>query len=145
MEQTYHIITAVGLENLPEAAAIRQEVFVEEQGFQNEFDDIDPSAVHLLVMEGETPVAVGRTFPDATGKIWHLGRICVRKPWRGSHLGRKVMEGLETAAKERGAEKLVLSAQVQAKGFYEKLGYHPYGEEYLDEFCPHIAMEKTIL
>lgn len=145
MEPIYRTITAVGLENLPEAAAIRQEVFVEEQGFHNEFDDIDPIAVHLLVLEGENPVAVGRTFPDETGKIWHLGRICVRKPWRGCHLGRKVMEGLEAAAKERGAEKLVLSAQVQAKGFYEKLGYRPYGEEYLDEFCPHIAMEKTIL
>ena len=145
MEPIYRTITAVGLENLPEAAAIRQEVFVEEQGFHNEFDDIDPIAVHLLVLEGETPVAVGRTFPDETGKIWHLGRICVRKPWRGCHLGRKVMEGLEAAAKERGAEKLVLSAQMQAKGFYEKLGYCPYGEEYLDEFCPHIAMEKTIL
>lgn len=145
MEPIYRTITAVGLENLPEAAAIRQEVFVEEQGFHNEFDDIDPIAVHLLVLEGETPVAVGRTFPDETGKIWHLGRICVRKPWRGCHLGRKVMEGLEAAAKERGAEKLVLSAQMQAKGFYEKLGYRPYGEEYLDEFCPHIAMEKTIL
>lgn len=145
MEPIYRTITAVGLENLPEAAAIRQEVFVEEQGFHNEFDDIDPIAVHLLVLEGETPVAVGRTFPDETGKIWHLGRICVRKPWRDCHLGRKVMEGLEAAAKERGAEKLVLSAQVQAKGFYEKLGYCPYGEEYLDEFCPHIAMEKTIL
>lgn len=145
MEPTYHILTAVGLESLPAAAEIRQEIFVEEQGFQNEFDDIDPVAVHLLLLEEETPVAVGRTYPDETGKVWHLGRICVRKPWRGSHLGSKVMEGLEAAAKERGAEKLVLSAQVQAKGFYEKLGYRPYGEEYLDEFCPHIAMEKTIL
>lgn len=145
MEPTYRILTAVGLESLPAAAEIRQEIFVEEQGFQNEFDDIDPVAVHLLLLEGETPVAVGRTYPDETGKVWHLGRICVRKPWRGIHLGSKVMEGLEAAAKERGAEKLVLSAQVQAKGFYEKLGYRPYGEEYLDEFCPHIAMEKTIL
>lgn len=144
-QETYRTITAQGLENLPQAAEIRQEVFVQEQGFQNEFDEIDPVAVHLLVMEGETPVAVGRTYPDETGKVWHLGRICVRKPWRGCHLGQKVMQGLEEAARERGAEKLVLSAQVQAKGFYEKLGYHPYGEEYLDEFCPHIAMEKTIL
>ena len=101
--------------------------------------------MHLLVLEGDTPVAAGRTFPDETGKVWHLGRICVRKPWRGRHLGRLVMEGLEKAARERGAEKLVLSAQVQAKGFYEKLGYTAHGEEYLDEFCPHVEMEKTTL
>lgn len=145
METEYRCLTAEGLDNLPQAAEIRQEVFVEEQGFHNEFDEIDPKAVHLLVLEGETPVAAGRTFADETGKVWHLGRICVRKPWRGRQLGRLVMEELEKAARERGAEKLVLSAQVQAKGFYEKLGYTAHGEEYLDEFCPHVEMEKTTL
>ena len=33
----------------PEAAAIRQAVFVEEQGFQEEFDAIDRHALHLLL------------------------------------------------------------------------------------------------
>ena len=136
---------AYGNELLPDAHGIREDVFVREQGFHNEFDEIDPKAVHLLVLEGDTPVAAGRTFPDGTGKVWHLGRICVRKPWRGRHLGRLVMEGLEKAARERGAEKLVLSAQVQAKGFYEKLGYTAHGEEYLDEFCPHEKKKKTTL
>ena len=101
MEMQYRCLTAEGLDNLPQAAEIRQEVFVEEQGFHNEFDEIDPKAVHLLVLEGDTPVAVGRTFPDETGKVWHLGRICVRKPWRGRQLGRLVMEQLEKAARER--------------------------------------------
>ena len=52
------------------------------------------------------------------------------------------MEGLEKEARKRGAEELMLSAQVQARGFYEKLGYSAYGGEYLDEHCPHIAMKK---
>lgn len=29
-------------------------------------------------------------------------------------------------------------------GFYEKNGFQAYGEEYLDEFCPHIHMEKRL-
>lgn len=145
MEKQYHYITAQGLEGLPQAAAIRQEVFVEEQGFHNEFDEIDSQAVHLLVLEGETPVAAGRAYREKDGSVWHVGRVCVRRPWRGRELGRLVMEGLETEVKKRGGEKLVLSAQVQARGFYEKLGYSAYGDEYLDEHCPHIAMEKTCL
>ena len=145
MESNYQCLTAVGLQNLPQAGEIREEIFVKEQGFHNEFDEIDAYAVHLLVLDGETPAATGRTFPDETGKIWHMGRICVRKAWRGQQLGRLVMKQLEKAAKERGAEKLVLSAQVQAKGFYEKLGYTAHGSEYLDEFCPHIEIKKTIL
>ena len=142
MEKKYHYITAQGLEKLPQAAAIREEVFVQEQGFHNEFDDIDKQAVHLVVMDRETPVAAGRAYWEDDCKVWHVGRICVRKPWRGRELGRLVMEGLEKEAQKRGAEKLMLSAQIQAKGFYEKLGYSSYGEEYMDEHCPHIAMEK---
>ena len=37
-----------------------------------------------------------------------------------------------------------LSAQVQAKGFYKKLGYVQDGDEYLDEHCPHILMCKVL-
>ena len=34
-----------GLNNSPDARAIRQSVFVEEQGFEYEFDDIDEIAL----------------------------------------------------------------------------------------------------
>ena len=70
MEQQYRYVTAQGLEKLPQAAAIREEVFVEEQGFHNEFDDIDRQAVHLVVMDGEAPAAAGR--------VEHLGRGAAR-------------------------------------------------------------------
>ena len=30
-------------------------------------------------------------------------------------------------------------------GFYEKVGYIAYGEEYLDEGYPHIDMKKTLI
>lgn len=40
---------------------------------------------------------------------------------------------------------IYLSAQLQAKGFYEKLGYLAYGDEYMDEHCPHIMMKKSCL
>ena len=54
------------------------------------------------------------------------------------------MEAMEQKARQLGAKDIQLSAQVQARGFYEKLGYRAYGQEYLDEHCPHIAMEKTL-
>ena len=40
---------AKGLENIPAAQAIRQKVFVEEQGFQLEFDGTDPIAWHAVL------------------------------------------------------------------------------------------------
>ena len=40
--------TAKGIENAPFAKKIRQEVFVSEQGFVNEFDSIDSEAYHIV-------------------------------------------------------------------------------------------------
>ena len=135
MESNFAVQTAFGIDNLPQVRQIRQEVFMEEQGFQNEFDATDETALHLLVLAGEEPAATGRAFSQDGGKVWHIGRVCVR---------RLVMEGLEKAVAGEGGEKVVLSAQVQARGFYEKLGYTAHGPEYLDEHCPHVEMEKRL-
>ena len=40
---------------LPKCAYIRKAVFMEEQGFQQEFDEIDDRAYHALILDGETP------------------------------------------------------------------------------------------
>lgn len=131
-----------GLENCPQAAEIRKAVFVEEQGFVNEFDNIDGEAYHALLSSGEKAIATGRLFKEH-GE-WHIGRVAVIKECRGKELGRKIIELLESKAAELGAQEVGLSAQVRVKGFYEKLGYQASGEEYLDEYCPHITMKKKI-
>ena len=47
-----------------EAVKIRTLVFVEEQGFKDEFDSIDEIATHIVMFDGDNPVAVGRFFPS---------------------------------------------------------------------------------
>lgn len=48
----------------PDAMLVRQEVFVEEQGFHDEFDDIDEIADHyLLYVDGEI-AGCCRVFPS---------------------------------------------------------------------------------
>lgn len=37
-------------------AAVRKAVFMEEQGFQQEFDDVDDRAYHVLIQDGERPL-----------------------------------------------------------------------------------------
>ena len=131
-----------GLENAPEAERIRREVFMEEQGFSNEFDDIDKRAYHAVVYTDGKASATGRLFEGRSG--WHIGRVAVDKEFRGAGLGALVVMSLEEKAVSLGAECIRLSAQVRAQGFYEKLGYSAEGEEYLDETCPHIAMYKYL-
>ncbi len=136
---------AFGEELLSYAYAIREDVFIKEQGFQNEFDDIDACAWHVVIFVDGTAAATGRTFPekDRPG-VWHIGRVAVRKEYRGQQYGAAVMRALEEKLKDLNAKRIVLSAQVQARGFYEALGYTAHGCEYLDEHCPHVEMEKEI-
>lgn len=126
-----------------EAKAIRTEVFIEEQGFKNEFDDDDFRCIHAVIFADGTAAAAGRIFPPENG-VCVIGRIAVRKAFRGKNLGRKAVLLLEEKARELGAEKIALSAQCRVRGFYEKLGYSASGEVYSDEFCPHIHMEKRL-
>ena len=56
----------------------------------------------------------------------------------------EVIAILEEKALESGAHHIELSAQIQAKDFYKKLGYTEIGEIYKEEFCPHIKMFKDL-
>jgi predicted GNAT family N-acyltransferase len=125
-----------------DAGKIREDIFLAEQGFSTEYDDIDKEAYHFVVYDGERPVATARMY--GTEEPYHIGRVAVMKEYRGTGIGAYVMSRVEKFATEQGICTLTLSAQVRASGFYEKCGYIRYGEEYMDEFCPHIDMLKNL-
>lgn len=121
---------------------IRDTVFVEEQGFKIEFDDIDEFATHIVMYLDNKPVGCCRFFEDKD--CWHIGRISVLKPYRGNGFGEKIVIEAEKTAKQVGAKSISLSAQVRVSHFYEKLGYKKYGDIYFDEYCEHIVMIKNL-
>ena len=127
-----------------DAVWIREKVFIEEQKFQEEFDALDETATHLVMYEDNRPIAVCRFFVGEEPQIYTLGRIAVVPEHRSNGTGRRLVREAEDAIRERGGSKIVLSAQVRAKGFYEKLGYVSEGEEYMEEYCPHIKMSRKI-
>lgn len=129
-------------EFIKEAKMIREKVFVEEQGFRNEFDDIDSTCIHFVLFEDDQPVGCARMFDENQNMIF--GRIAVLKEYRHMHYGSQILQCLERKAKELGYEQVILSAQVRASDFYRKNGYQAYGDEYLDESCPHIHMKKLL-
>lgn len=139
------IKSGIGLNKTPAAKIIRNKVFVEEQGFQNEFDDIDSFAFHIVLFDKEKPIATGRCYKDKEDKMnYHIGRIAVLKEYRKNHLGESIIKELENHIQKVGGNSVQLSSQVRAKKFYAKLGYKEEGEEYMDEFCPHVKMVKVL-
>ena len=66
-----------------EAKEIRIKVFMEEQGFKDEFDDLDDLCQHLVVFENNQPIGTCRFYYDESLKSNVLGRIAVIKEYRG--------------------------------------------------------------
>ena len=103
-------------------------------------NETDKIATHVILYDNDKPIATGRIYQE-NGE-YHIGRICVLQTYRKNHLASKVMKTLEEIGFKQ-TDTIYLSAQLQAKGFYEKLGYQAYGDEYMDEHCPHIMMKKS--
>ena len=130
-------------EEFAHAADVRRIVFIDEQEFSYDLDAVDAYAHHAVVYDDSTPIAAGRFFFDKNN-IPHIGRVAVLKEYRRYGVGRYLMDVLEKLAKEIGAEYITLGAQLRASGFYEKLGYIPYGDLYYEEYCEHINMKKIL-
>ena len=45
---------------------------------------------------------------------------------------------------EKGYERVYLGSQKHAIDFYTKLGFQPYGEEFIEADIPHLSMEKRL-
>lgn len=127
-----------------ESEYIRKTVFVDEQGFHEEFDETDKNCLHAVLYIDGKAVGTARMFTENGGESYHIGRMAVLKEYRKKGAGSKIMDALCKRAEDLGAKSCELSAQCRARGFYETLGFEASGEVYLDENCPHIYMSKAL-
>ena len=131
-------------DSLPqEAKDIREKVFVEEQGFKEEFDAADGLSVHLVAFDCGKPVATCRFYRKADTASFVLGRIAVVKECRGRHIGARLIAYAEDMLKNE-ADFILIHAQTRVRSFYEKQGYTAFGEEDFEEDCQHVWMKKRL-
>lgn len=120
---------------------LRREVFVVEQGVPEhmEWDEHDMASVHALAWMNGQAVGCGRLLPDG-----HIGRMAVRRAWRGRGVGRALLEALMAEADRRGMARLELNAQTHALVFYGKSGFVAEGDEFDEAGIPHRRMSRTL-
>lgn len=123
------------------AFALRQEVFVREQNvpLAEEHDADDLTAQHLVAIAGGDVVGTLRiiTLPEHV----KIGRVVVRRDWRGQGIARAMMLGAMELARADGHDRFYLAAQSDKLGFYQKLGFSAFGDEFDDGGMPHRAMK----
>lgn len=128
-----------------DAIKIRNEVFVNEQGFREEFDTIDNECIHFIVFDKDKAIATTRIYFSIQHDCYSIGRFAVLKSYRQKGVGTFMIKEVEKYMKEKyGSIVIGLSSQLRAIAFYEKRGYEKKGDMYLDENYPHVWMEKHI-
>ncbi|KAI7869547.1 acyl-CoA N-acyltransferase [Spinellus fusiger] len=132
---------------------IRVCVFVDEQKYplltetEDPYDRVcDHYLATCLVMEENSllriPVGTVRylSYSDSVAK---LGRLAVLPKARRLSVGRKLVEHVIKVAQIHGKEAVILHAQQDKRGFYEKIGFlvDPCDEEgFLEDGTPHVRM-----
>ena len=123
----------------------RAKVFMLEQEIHClDMDDMDYQSRHCFLEEKGKIVAYLRAFyKDETHCAVKIGRVLTIN--HGAGLGRILMEksfaDLQTVMP---CEKICVDSQKQASGFYEKFGFQPVSDEFMEEGIPHITMVKEV-
>ncbi len=127
-----------------QALALRLRVFCEEQGVERaaEQDGRDADAIHLVALEGKELIGTCRLLVE--GGVARLGRNAVSSEARGRGVGATLLEAADRAAVRAGADRIRLHAQLRARTLYERSGYAPQGDTFLEEGIEHVTMEKRL-
>ena len=154
-----HIRTFADLSTseLYEILKARYAVFTQEQGIiYLDEDDIDYISTHIFLTRGPKVIAYARLFrekiettldPDKCELVSNDSIFCVGRmltTFRNQGFGSRLMHTLLAEAKRQGAKTIRLHAQVPAVPFYERFGFHPVGEPFLEADIPHVLMEQTL-
>ena len=128
-------------DDLATCLEIRRIVFIEEQNVPEDLerDAYDQTAAHFLAyLDG---AAVGTARVVRKGNDAKIGRVAVLKPARGTRQGQALIGACTDWARSAGCTRAILGAQVEALGFYEKLGFTAYGDVFDDAGIDHRMME----
>lgn len=131
-------------EDIKKAFNIREKVYIEEQKIdrKDEFDAFDDTSEHFLVFKEGQAIGTGR-YRDTKEGV-KLERFAVlpefRKKGAASILITSMLEHIKISG--RGDKKLYLNAQLSAMPLYEKFGFTPEGDRFMECDIEHQKMSR---
>ncbi len=152
-----------------DAFVVRKRVFMDEQGYENEFDQIDddPRCIHVVLYVDGSVAGCSRVFPEeleraaapdapkspacvldegvGASETYLLGRVAVLGEYRRRGLASEIVRASDEAARNAGARLVKLHAQEYVRDLYAKMGYAQISDvDYEDEGQPHLWMAKRL-
>lgn len=136
----------LSLDELYDVLKLRVDVFIVEQNCPYpELDDKDrhPDTRHLIgrdplgeIVAYARVLAPGVSYPDSS-----IGRVLVAEKARGGGSAKSLMnQAIALANKHWPENNIQLGGQEYLKAFYQKLGFEPVSDVYLEDGIPHLDM-----
>ncbi|NOW97205.1 GNAT family N-acetyltransferase [Mucilaginibacter sp. SG564] len=132
---------------LYELLRLRSEVFVVEQNCAFlDLDYKDQQCFHLLLFADGALAAYSRLVPAGLSyPEIAIGRVVTSPAFRGSGLGRKVMElAIQSCRELFSPGNIRIGEQTYALPFYNSLGFVPDGDPYDEDGIEHVEMVKKL-
>ena len=116
--------------------------YMDQHCYYQDMDNVDYKAIHIALHRRGRVIAYARLFKGKANGQWIAGRMLTIE--RGQGYGKFIMEQTVLEAQRQGATSLLIHAQTQAAPFYEKLGFTPSGDIFMEADMPHILMKKEL-
>jgi predicted GNAT family N-acyltransferase len=141
---TLDVRPAAGDAEREAALALRRRVFCEEQGVpvEQELDGHDTRGLHLVAVQDGAVLGTCRLL--MRGSSCTLSRMAVDAGFRRTGVGAALLRESEARARERGATRMALHAQLRAQRLYTAHGYRARGPRFLEAGIEHVSMEKAL-
>lgn len=132
--------------NQAAALALRYEIFVLEQGIslKDEFDLLDTEDRNYYVVYEDALVLGTIRYQKKNAYTLQPDRLCVKKEHRKRGIGEKLLILLEEKGRQDNCTHSILSAEINAITFYEKLGYQVQSDHYLEDNILCVEMGKIL-
>jgi len=143
IREDFHVEPASWEADLADLRAVREPVFLVEQGVppEEEWDELDAKSRHVVARDRSgRPIGTGRLTQEH-----RIGRMAVLADWRGKGVGKAIVQVLLEQARSLGYPAIELHAQSHAVPFYASLGFAACGDEFDECGIPHRTMRMDLV
>ncbi len=101
------------------------------------------NCIHLAGFDGDRLMAILLLKPIDAATV-KMRQVAVHPDLQRQGVGAKLVSSAEGVAMKRGFQTVFAHARQTALEFYEKLGYDPIGEPFVEATIPHRKVTKSL-
>ena len=134
-------------EEFDQAISVRVAVFVEEQGGRRGYDpDQYDATARIFIGILDNQVVATTRARKIQPNIFKIERVAVLPQFRRQNIGKMILNFAFNEVEKDNPQRIYLSAQTRAKGFYQKCGFVRTSDEYdpYQNGVSHIDMDYQL-